>query len=97
MTPHILGGTPAELGEFPHMAALGYNRLGQDAPPYDDIRCGGTLISERFVVTAAHCVSSKDNIPGIVRMGAVNFTDETEMKAAVEVRVKVLFLFTLTI
>ncbi|KAM7350035.1 uncharacterized protein ACRADG_008729 isoform 1-T3 [Cochliomyia hominivorax] len=88
LTDHILGGTPAEKGEFPHMVALGYSRIGgDDRPPYD-IRCGGTLIDKRFVLTAAHCVAERDNVPVIVRLGVVNFSDPVEMSTAVELRIK---------
>lgn len=48
----IVGGRNATEGEFPHMAALGYGTK--------DIQwlCGGSLISENFVLTAAHCINS---------------------------------------
>lgn len=49
----IVGGTKAEPKEFPHMAAIGYN--SGSTIRWD---CGGTLISELFVLTAAHCTSS---------------------------------------
>lgn len=47
----IVGGIKAEKNEFPHMAAIGY---GNDEIEIS-FRCGGSLISERCVLTAAHC------------------------------------------
>lgn len=47
----IIGGDNALLKGFPWMATIGFvrqNRLNFD--------CGGSLISDRFVLTAAHCL-----------------------------------------
>lgn len=48
----IAGGTEAKAGEFPHQALLGYN----EGDP-SEWGCGGSLISDRFTLTAAHCLA----------------------------------------
>ncbi|XP_023934807.1 serine protease persephone [Bicyclus anynana] len=64
---HIIGGETASLGEFPHMAALGYERTDGY-----DFQCGGSLVSDLYIVTAAHCVDTLDQVtPTIARMGVV--------------------------
>ncbi|MCE7982649.1 MAG: serine protease [Caldilinea sp. CFX5] len=51
-TIDIVGGQPADPGEWPWQAFV---RAG----PY---MCGGSLIHEQWVVTAAHCVVNKQNV-----------------------------------
>ncbi|KXJ82932.1 hypothetical protein RP20_CCG010586 [Aedes albopictus] len=66
----IVGGTPAKPKEFPHMAALGWRRPSDNTTFF---RCGGTLISERFIMTAAHClVHIEGAFPSFVRLGDVH-------------------------
>jgi secreted trypsin-like serine protease len=43
----IVGGKPTEMNEFPWMARLSY---------FNRFYCGGMLINDRYVLTAAHCV-----------------------------------------
>ncbi|KAL1461193.1 hypothetical protein WDU94_013114, partial [Cyamophila willieti] len=63
----IVGGQKSELGEFPHMAAVGFKtKRGLSW------NCGGSLISETFVLTAAHCTDSSLGKPVAVRLGELN-------------------------
>ncbi|XP_022200798.2 serine protease snake [Nilaparvata lugens] len=78
--PLIVGGTTAEPGEFPHMAALGY----QSDDGEIEWLCGGSLISSRFVITAAHCVKSRRGAPQWVQMGMVRLQNTTEYNRRVE-------------
>ena len=45
----------ASLGQFPWLANLGYVLSGR---PDVQFKCGGALIGDRYVVTAAHCVTN---------------------------------------
>lgn len=56
MTPRIVGGTEAEEGAWPWMAALVH--AGMDS--YNGQFCGGALIDEEWVVTAAHCTEDAE-------------------------------------
>ncbi|KAI5747039.1 hypothetical protein M8J77_010447 [Diaphorina citri] len=64
----IVGGQKSELGEFPHMAAVGF-RTGRGGISWN---CGGSLVSEKFVLTAAHCTDSSLGKPVSVRLGELN-------------------------
>jgi len=51
--PLIVGGRPADPGEYPWMVAL---VNASSANPYFSQFCGGALIDPEWVLTAAHCV-----------------------------------------
>ncbi|KAF2905061.1 hypothetical protein ILUMI_01115 [Ignelater luminosus] len=67
----IVNGTPADPTEFPHMVALGFGS-NEDTV----WMCGGSLISENFVLTAAHCIrSSEFGEVKWARMGTINLKE----------------------
>jgi len=67
LSPHILDGIAVDDGIYPHMAAIAFSNFGSF-----NYRCGGSLISRRHVLTAAHCVNSVELTPVHVRLGTVN-------------------------
>ncbi|CAG4955730.1 unnamed protein product [Parnassius apollo] len=83
----IFGGHDAAPGEFPHMGAVGWKAVNGKWI----FKCGATLISEKFMLTAAHCSRSPrgdtkvaEPEPKIVRLGETNILDENKNKQTPE-------------
>lgn len=72
--PKISGGRPADPGEWPWMAAIMANVATQAF-------CGGALITDRHVLTAAHCIHNLKINQLIVRLGEYDFTRYNETRA----------------
>ena len=63
VTPSVVGGTDAALGEFPWMVRL-------------SMGCGGSVVAPRVVLTAAHCVRPTGSYTGYTAtIGRVRLSD----------------------
>jgi secreted trypsin-like serine protease len=55
-------------GEWPWMTALFHSQGNADRPPY--FKCGATLLSDKWIATAAHCTLA---LPQIFSVSYVQF------------------------
>ncbi|XP_014288326.2 venom protease [Halyomorpha halys] len=76
--PLVVGGRAVIRGEFPHMAALGYNKTD-----FIDYLCGGTLISDKHILTAGHCTNTRWGNPEVVMLGSVELYAADSIEAEV--------------
>lgn len=63
MTKKVVGGKQTTTQEYPMIAAI-------IQPDIKQLFCGGTIISSKHIVTAAHCFTNPDSIKFAVLVGA---------------------------
>ena len=82
----IVGGGPADVDEWPWSVALIFKpvRTTSFTPPgsLGLHFCGGTLISQTLVVTAAHCVINKETERIKIKVGEYDFGKDNETLSA---------------
>lgn len=88
LNQNIVGGEPAGVGEFPFQVALGY-RNQDDIIEY---KCGGSLIADDIVMTAAHCANRRETIPVTIKLGRASLVpDEYDYGEGEDIEIEVIF------
>ncbi|XP_066940146.1 neurotrypsin-like [Macrobrachium rosenbergii] len=71
----VRGGFPPSRFDTPWLVSL-----RRTNPRSESLLCGGTIISEDFVITAAHCLETAGRVNVVIRAGDYNsdFTEDSE-------------------
>ncbi|MBR0696249.1 serine protease [Bradyrhizobium lablabi] len=70
LLPKIVGGTDAKPGEFPHQIGFLAKDDNGHQPGINRFFCAGSIISNQWVLTAAHCVVGMVAFKELIAVGA---------------------------
>ncbi|XP_070507824.1 chymotrypsin-1-like [Chironomus tepperi] len=69
LAPHIVGGQNATLGQFPFVA------IYQHKERKGSLACGGGILNDRWILTAAHCLENFEPDEMIVLVGTISLVE----------------------
>lgn len=72
VVPYIVNGSNSTRGQFPYYAFFRFYECDNCAPSY----CGGNIISDQWILTAAHCVDTAKRVEVI--LGVLTLNDYNE-------------------
>lgn len=78
----VVGGIPAEKGDWPWIAALGYE--AKTSKERIKWLCGGSLVSSNHVLTAGHCVYNRPDLI-LVRLGDLDLFSNADNVQPIDV------------
>jgi trypsin len=58
--PKVVGGTSTSISQYPWQAAVVWSPSRASGNAYQRLLCGGSVLTSRIIVTAAHCVYDTD-------------------------------------
>ncbi|XP_011494097.1 PREDICTED: trypsin-1-like isoform X1 [Ceratosolen solmsi marchali] len=67
----IAGGENAKPGQYPYYVSLYYKEIfGENVDSF----CGGAILNHQWIITAAYCIYSVNNIDDIfIKVGSINY------------------------
>lgn len=79
LQPKIVNGYRAEVGQFPFFTFLQIQHIEANK----QLACGGTLISDKFILTAAHCLVEARSLVAHFGKSQLDHVESSHVKISV--------------